>query len=188
MKLLSTKKTIVLLIIALAVLGGIAAIGQGLYPVALVSGSPIFASTLRTDYASALIYAANYRRVYDPGNTSDAMRPEDIEAQVLTNLINARLVEAAARAEAGSDLQSLVDQKVNDYSGLSAQAQSLYGMSDAQFKSEVLVPQAEKDILSARLFLRGGNADDVLKDLRARIRVTIFSKTFSWDGDKVVAR
>ena len=62
------------------------------YPIALVDQTPISARRFWENYRSALVYYENAMKTYDPQGTTPAVRPDEIEAGVLTQLIEDSLV------------------------------------------------------------------------------------------------
>ncbi|MEK7174121.1 MAG: hypothetical protein AAB759_00460 [Patescibacteria group bacterium] len=168
-----------------------AAIAAGKYPVAIVNGKILLASRFDNNYRAASVYIDNLAKSFE--GQKEAMRrptPAELEAGVLDQLVTAMLVEEAARREAGGDLSALVERKIGGLEitdEVKRGAETLYGMSFADFRAEVLVPQAERDILSGRLYLKGQDVDTWLAGARRDAKVSIFSSRLKWADGKVVA-
>ncbi|MBI4086190.1 MAG: SurA N-terminal domain-containing protein [Candidatus Liptonbacteria bacterium] len=186
------KPYIVFLLIASVALFVILLISFGYYPIAAVNGRLISKRTFLKNYGAAAAYYQNVLKTYQQNSlTEKTASSDDIQRSVLTQLIENGIVEAGARKEAGADLNALVEEKISQASkepGFDKAVQTLYGMNLDDFKKEILAPQAERDILTGRLFLKGGNIDDWLRDAKKSAKVIIFSPQFRWNGDIVEMR
>ena len=183
------KKTIAVGVLAVVFLGGLLLVSADYYPVALVNSSTIGARRFWRNFRAASVYHGNLQKVY--GADEKPLDDKAIQAGVLQELIERELVSAGAKVEAGSDMDYLVGRKLTKYdknSGLQQAAGVVYGLSYADFRSDVLIPQAEEDVLAGRLYLRGEKLEDWLQDARRRASVVIFARGFAWDGEKVVLR
>ena len=121
-------------------------------------------------------------------STPAIMSDAEIKTSVLMGLIERALIRDGARAEAGSGLDALVREKVSKYENdatLKNAAQTLYGFTPEEYQAEILMPQAEQDILAGRLFLKGQRLDAWLKEAKKSARVNIFSRNFRWSGEFV---
>ncbi len=183
------KPYIIFLLIVSIALFVILLISFGYYPIAMVNGHFISKRTFLKNYGAAAVYYQNFLKTYQQNPAPEkTASPDDIQRSVLTQLIENSIVEAGARKEVGADLNALVEGKVSQASkepGLDKAVQTLYGMNLDDFKKEILAPQAERDILTGRLFLKGGNIDDWLRDAKKSANVVIFSPQFRWNGDMV---
>ena len=186
--------TIAFLAIIFAALACVTLVRLNYYPVAIIGNHVIGARQFMKDYAAVEAYYENALRTYAAAtSTAPLQKPtgKDIEAHVLNQLVEMVLVGDGAKKEAGGDLDSLVKGKLSPYDADSAfqhSAEVLYGLPFSDFKAEVLVPQAERDILKGRLFLKGEKFDDWLVSAKRSARVIIFSPAFYWDGEKVVGK
>ena len=165
------------------------------YPIMVVNGALISARRFEQNFASAAVYRDNLVRSNEGSQeTVEALQRvtfEDLGAGVLDQLVAAVLVDRGARREVGSDLPGLVHGKIDEYGNdpeIQRGVQTLYGMGYADFRDEVLVPQAERDILAGRLFLRGQDIEQWLAGERQQASVYVLSSRFRWDGEKVVAQ
>lgn len=175
------------LVIALVLISGLAAVAFGFYPIASVNGKWITQREFKTLYNANTSYMDKMKQTYPMATSSDPSANE-IEAQVLDRLIEVSLVHEAALKEMGPDMDRLVEAKLAEYGSddqLYAAAQAIYGFSKDEFTGEVLVPQAERDVLSGRMFIKGEKFEDQVLDLRRNAKVTIMSPSFEWDGLKV---
>ena len=191
----------ILAALVLAIVIAVIVISSGWYYVATVNGTPITARAFFKNYRASTISADTLSKMYaeraqnqfgsgDSATSTPAiMSDAEIKTSVLMGLIERALIRDGARAEAGSGLDALVREKVSKYENdatLKNAAQTLYGFTPEEYQAEILMPQAEQDILAGRLFLKGQRLDAWLKEAKKSARVNIFSRDFSWDGEKVV--
>lgn len=156
------------------------------YPILIVNNRPVSARTFWQDYRSAVIYYDNAVKTYDPS----APRPKDndLRAEVLTQLVEAELIDEAVSRDIGREIDELVRNKLRKYEEnekLQKAAPALYGLEFKDFWEHVLVPHAKRDVLAGRLFLEGKNIEEWLRDAKAQAAVTLFSKQFRWTGERV---
>jgi len=185
------KGKIILAGVALAALIVLALATLNRYPVAMVNGSPISANRFWKNYDGALRYAD----FIEKNSTSSVAKPvipsnTEIQAQVLSQMVEAELIHQAAGKEVGSDLDYLVDNKLDRHKSnqsLAQAARALYGMDLNDFRDEVMIPEAKKEILLGRLYLRGENFEEWFAEIKKSANVSIFSGKFSWDGERVVS-
>lgn len=185
------RKQVILALAIFAVLLVIFLISSDFYPILMVNGSAVSAHRFSKNYRAASLYQDNLEKTYSRvGITTERLSSKDLEVAVLNQLVEAKLIDAGARREAGGDLDYLVSGKIQKYDesrDLAGAAMSLYGMSYSDFREEVLVPQAKRDILAGRLYLRGEDIREWLRREKQAAQVIIFSKRFRWDGEKIVA-
>ncbi len=164
----------------------------GRYPIAFVNGDVITLRRLVQNYQAATLYYEGALKVYGADrDVAQYAEAQDIETAVFTQLVEASLVAKGAREEAGRDLPRLVDEKVKRYDGdasLREAAESVYRMWFGDFKREVLVPQAKRDVLAGRLYLKGETFDAWLENAKRSANVVVLSNRFYWDGEKIGIR
>ena len=175
--------------IVLVGLGFFVLVSQGYYPVLVVDGEIVSARTFRKDYQAATIYYRNVLQMY--ASSTEALgdlKPEDIELSVLEQLIENNLVSKEVRHQLGSDLEALMQSKIERFGAdtdLVQGVRQLYGLNFEDFRNRVLIPQAEREILSGRLFLSGKKIDDWLSEAKQKANVVTFSGQFRWSGGKM---
>jgi hypothetical protein len=182
------------MLIALVVCGGAAAfmISAGYYPIAFVGNRPLLARDFWRNYRAAATYYENFARTYSASSTDigyvvQATQTE-LERSVLEALIERRLVHVEAENEIGGNLQGLIEERIGKFENdgeLQKAASAVYGLSAADFRREVLVPQAEREILTGQLFLKGEKIDNWLEKAKGSSNVVIFSPDFKWSGKGV---
>ncbi len=186
------KFYIVFLLIIGAGLSALMLISLGYYPIALVNNHFISAKTFLKDYGAASIYYDNVLKTYRSDASRDkVLQPSNLQRSVLTQLVENTLIEAEARRIVGPDFDRLVGEKVDQAGNdprLEKAAQALYGLNLGDFKKEILLPQAERDVLTGRLYLEDKKIDNWLQNAKKSGRVIIFSGQFYWNGDTVEAK
>ncbi len=185
------KKRIILLVSIAALL---VLYVLGLYPVAIVNGHSITEKRFHSASAAAQYYYDTMVKMYnqakkDPNPKS--VNQTELQSATLTGLIENELIAEKLQADLGNELQYLLNEKLSaagDSPGLRKTVATLYGMNWEDFKREILVPQAMKDILSDQSFLKKENADAWLDQAERSANVILFSLKFSWNGSKVMAK
>ena len=161
----------------------------GFYPIALVNGGFVTARSLSVEYKATDSYYRHVLEKYGAKAFGDVeLTPLDIEASSMQTIIENMLIQDGAKHEAGSDLGALVQNKLsqlNKDSELQKAAFNLYGFNKSDFWNFILIPQAERDVLAGRLFLRGQKIEDWLVEAKKSAKVVIFSGQFRWNGEKV---
>jgi len=192
--LIKNKLNLILLIILILILvfGIIASLNY--YPVISVNNVPISAKKVNINMRAAIYYFNTYKKLEeDRGlnqNASTSLKElsgEEIKLFVLNQLIENELIHQEVKKRIGSNLKDLIDEKINNYlnSEIESAALEIYGLNKNDFKNEILIPQAEKDILAGRLFLENKNIADWLKEQKKQAKVIVFDKKFKWNGENL---
>ncbi len=167
-------------------------ISSGYYPIALVDGNLIIARTFLNDYIAASSYYDNLVKAGQSASSSiPVLSREDIQKSVMAGLIENVLIKNGARKEIGGDLNRMVNEKVNEATNapeMEKTVLALYGLNFGDFKKEILVPQAERDVLTGSLFLKGEKIEDWLAAAKKSSNIIIFSGKFYWNGQNVATR
>lgn len=163
-------------------------VSDGYYPIVSVNGNYIMENEYRTDVRMASRYASAIEKTYaDIASTTLATGPA-MRTEILTKLVEQRLVRAKLKEELKDDYPYLLSNKLRAYDNdmrLKWASASLFGLKYSDFKVKFLAPQAERDILVGRLYLNGKNFDEWLVEAKKNANVSIFSGKFSWDGEAV---
>ena len=191
MNLLLHKKslTIGLSFIVIVIVMVMALTSLGYYPILVVNGAPVTARRFFINNKAALQYAENLAKTYPNQAGAAPQDPNEIGARVLTGLVEETLLNQGLSEEAGRDADMLVAERIAKYGTdkkLENATEALYGMSLAQFREEVLIPQAKQDIFKGRLFLKDKSLDEWMVDAKKSARVVVLSTQFKWDGEKIV--
>lgn len=181
-----SPKFFIALAIGMGVIFGLsaAAFALGYYPIAIVNRHVLFVRTLRQNKAAATAYAANFYKAYgaNPRNAV-AERPVEIEATVLQRLVEDEIIRQELAKRLGGDLSGLVSQKIEKYQndkGLADASYQVFGLSPTDFAQKILIPEAQREILTGRLLLEDKDFGSWLVQARAQANVKIFSSSYSW--------
>ncbi len=180
---------VLLIVLGIAVLFLISA---GYYPVAMVNGQIISARTFLKNYEAASLYYGNAVKTYRPIlESSSSLTTVQLQMSILDQLIENALIDVEVKKELGADFEYLLSNKMNSLTTdqeLPRAVKTIYGLDMEEFKSEILAPQAEREILMGRLFLRGEKIDNWLANAKKNSSVRIFSSRLYWGGEEVKAR
>lgn len=189
---MSFRNSIIIFFIFMGLgLGSFAAIRNGRYPVALVNFHVISAKTLEKDYNAAVRYFYNALLTYgsDPGILEETASQKEIKRAVLNKLIINYLIYAETKKRLGRDLtgvtEKIISQNVDDPQ-LERAVKEIYGLELEDFKDQVLVAQAHREILEGRMFLKNEDFDNWLQGAINQTKVIVLLPDFYWDGKEVV--
>jgi hypothetical protein len=173
------------IMVAAIAVGAVFVVRAGYYPVALVDGDFLLARDLWSQYHVVRTYDEHARAL--SGATSTVSRAA-LERAVLGVMIETALVHRAIRAEVGVEAERLVAERADGFLGdaeLLQAARAVYGTDAVAFRRMVLVPQAEREMLTGMLFLRGTRWEDWLEKAKREARVRIFAPGLRWEGGEV---
>lgn len=183
------KLKLILSALVLAAILVVALVSLNRYPIVTVNGSPISASRFWRNYQGAAKYYENAKKSRLAGEfPTSTPSSVDMQAEVMTQLIEAELIAQGAEEEVGDDLDFLVQNKISRYENNKSLAQAadlLYGMTYEEFQAEVMIPQAKKEILVGRFYMSGEDFEKWFSEFKKSASVNIFSKDFQWDGERV---
>lgn len=187
-------KTRLLVIAGLVLLIGLTLIADlGYYPAMSVNGFWLSQRQVEKNLAAAGRYEENFVRTYRPllSSSSGTVNLSDLKAAVLSSLVDQTLIHRVLKADLGPRFESLVHERLNEVvssTEIFEAGRALYGLDREDFKEIVLVPQAERDLLTSRLFLKSKKLSDWLDLERRQSQVRVFSDKFYWDGERVAAK
>ncbi|MBI3442546.1 MAG: hypothetical protein HY007_02170 [Candidatus Sungbacteria bacterium] len=180
-------------VFSLAVISGFVIYAFGLYPVALVNGTPIFARTwTRTLDAEKRVVNvrayASHAELVDFSSPKNARLLDAIRKNTLTFLVDSVLMNAEG-SRVVPDLEQLSMHRVNDELGRNQvteqTASAVYGLDLATLKEMVLMPQARQEVLDQTLAAEQKNFGDWLRGARGRAKVRFFFVPFTWDREGI---
>lgn len=161
----------------------------GFYPILSVDGSFVSARTFWKNLKAGSIYYNNLvRNVDDISQGTSALSSTDLEISVLTQLVENKLIAKELKKEINKNLDLLIQSKINRFNEdvkFKEVAKTFYGLEPKDFEREILVPLANQEILSGRLFLKGGNIENWLSETKKLSAVKIFSPEFVWENGEV---
>lgn len=166
---------------------------NGIYPVAMVNFQIISARDLEKDYNAALRYFHNALLTYgsDPAILEKNSSQNEVRRATLNKLITDILIFEEAEKRLGGDLdaitEKIISQNLNSQN-LEKAVSEIYGLNLEDFKKQILVGQAHREILEGKMFASKENFDQWLAGASAKARVIILLPDFSWDGKQVVVK
>ena len=167
---------------------------SGNYPVVIVDFDMITEKEVQRDFSTAYRYFQNALLVSgaDPRVLETSESHKEIRRATLDKLITDKLILNELKVRAKDDFKSIADKNIEQYiqnnENISEGAEKIYGLSLADFKGQVLIPQAYKEILEGRMFLNKENFDEWLKNKKSTTRIIILSPDLQWDGNSVKLR
>ncbi|RJQ29672.1 hypothetical protein C4571_00860 [Candidatus Parcubacteria bacterium] len=163
-------------------------VSEGYYPVLLVEGEFISVRRFSKDYRAASLYYENFLRTYGGETNEEKLEPKEIQLSVLEQLVEDVLVRQEMERRVGRDADALIANKIEKFKSdenLGEAVTALYGFSLADFEREVLIPQAEREVLMGRLFLDGEKIEVWLEGAKKSASVMTFSSAFHWKDGKM---
>lgn len=190
---MTVKNTIIFLLTVAAIIGVVYLIATKSYAAVFVDFSAISVKSFEADFEAALVYYEKALKTYNKGDAavidSEEVKKE-IQRAVLDKLIDNAVVHRELLERMGKkELESVIENKIKEIEKKSAEIEEgikdIYGFSLEDFKTKVLKPMAEEEILEGRLFLENKNFEKWLKEERARARVIILMPGFKWEDGQL---
>jgi hypothetical protein len=192
---MSRKSVIISLLIVLAVAALVISVSE-FYPAALVNWSPVDLDSFNKESAAAMHYYQKVAEVYGEGalpfKTGEFKK--EIQRAVLDKMIEDRVVakELESKLKKG-EIEEIVSKKINELivsagSEIDNKVAALYGISMADFKKEILEPQARLETLQGRFILENNSSstfDEWLGSLKNGSEVSVLIPGFCWKDGKV---
>lgn len=175
--------TLFIILVALFVLGW--------YPIMMVNGNLVSA---RDFSAQENLLKNSYANLEKKVGVANIILPDEraMALALLNQLVEQTLIHVALTKEVSPDvLRYLLEEKlqrVDADPSLKDATESLYGAPLVGVRVAIFLPQAERDILTSRLFLEGKTFESWLMDAKAHAHVSIFKTGFTWDGSDVVTK
>ena len=170
-----------------------ACMAMGIYPVAIVNGSPILARTWKQAEAAAIQFmqatmVSSGKAPIDFGQPENARILLQARKDALLALIENKLVAKEGDAvmnnfdmRAQERVESAVRESVNLKEGVAL----LYGLDFNAFRDLVLLPQARRDLLRETFEKKKQDFFRWFSALKTNARVRLLFTPFSWDGERV---
>lgn len=163
-------------------------ISSGYYPILSVNGHLVSAKTFWKNYQAGAAYYQSVKRAFSGNLDGEEITPNDLKRSILTQLIENKLIEGKVREEVGTEMSSLVKEKITKLTSdpkIKQAAQAIYNLSLGDFEKEILLPMANQEILVGRLFLKGEKVETWLSETKKSSQIRVFSSQFYWDGEEV---
>lgn len=189
-----SRRNLWLIVAAVAVSAILLLLAVGAYPLAIVNGRVIWASTYRSYVASALAYQQAAHDTYNASSTSLLAASAQGEAALgrvaLDELVEQKLIDGGLDSLVGDNSPELVQNKIEDLlkePQLPGASRALFQLDPASFTTVILRPQATREVLSGRVFIDGKTLDGWVTEARKSAQVRLLSSSYRWDGEHVQA-
>lgn len=170
----------------------LAVLATGLYPVALVDGTPILFRTWKNaeraamQFANARLKTAGQQAInfYAPENKELL---EEVGRNTLSFLIENKILSQEGK-KISDDFYAAAEQKVADAlkgKNVEQGTKAVYGLDLEQLKKMVLIPQAWRDVLQETLSVKKQTAEEWLKDVKQSKKIRLLFIPFYWNGERV---
>ncbi len=188
-----SKKAVIILVAGLAICGILYLVLLQQYPIASVNWHLIALKSFEKDYTAAISYYRNLLETYDKNQAPVIDSPEiqqEISRAVLERSIESVLIDQELKKQLkAGELRQLLDKRIQEVlngKDIEEEVKVLYGLSMQDFKERILEPEAEREILTGRLFLENKNFENWLEEAKKQAQVTILLSNLKWDGNGVV--
>jgi len=177
------KKYIFILVGSLAILSVAAVFAFNYVPILKVEGK---AATY-----SEFLKVYNAFKTYDLVSQKTHAEEQELKRRALASLIDDKFLEiivqktnTSLKLEAEQNVEkAILEMKEGDFS-LEEAANKLYGLSAADFKKFVLIPEAEKDLLVKHYEYNPSELDDLWAFWARNAKVKIYYPGYEWrDGE-----
>ncbi len=164
-----------------------------LYPVASVNGEMIWAGDLQKHVAAAMHYyekasknapAAEKEKLADPKFLVE-LRRVSLDALIENEVVEAGFLALGKQGE--EDLSRMIGNTTSSQA-LAPAISELYGLSPSDFTRLILVPQAQRNILSSSLILQKVSLNDWILQKRKAADVSIFLASYQWQDGELITR
>lgn len=182
-----------IVIMSIVAFGLLALIAIGIYTVAIVGTTPIFARTWqKAENAAKNFELATARaRGAEPINFSSVENRElllEVKRGTLTFLIeDAIILQRGGEVTEGLGTLSRerVVEALRQGNDPEKAARAVYGLSMNDFRDLVLLPQARRDVLKEALVEKSQDFDTWLRDAKKRASVRLMFVPFKWNGEVI---
>lgn len=165
---------------------------DGLYPIVTVNYSAITAQAFEKNLDIVYGFSRNVANVSgtNPEKLNSPDFFQELKPKVLDDMISRELIFQELKKRIGAGEATAIAEKniSNALSGkkdASEGIEKLYGLSLAEFKESVLLPQAYQEILAGRMDLADEDFSAWLRNARKTGSILIFYPGLSWNGERV---
>ena len=181
-------KKLYIILIGLVFLGfgALNLIRIGWYPIALVNSQLVWGSTVEKEYASAIKYYSQMLHTYkgeDVGKKQIKKIKQEIRQATLDKIIEKIIISNNSSELIGDKKPKLIAAKVKKYlqdPKLKAAASALFNLSFNDFKTVILIPQAERELLEEQFSSENRDFNNWLKNQKKKAKVYLFTKEYTW--------
>ncbi len=165
----------------------------GFFPLVFVNFLPIYSNEIDRDlslaytyYQNAMIYSGGDPTKLESRESYNELKRAVIDEAISREIIYRELESIMGRSEideiSGRNIEKALDGRADTEEGV----EKLYGLNLEDFKAQILLPQARKEILEGRMTLKNLDFNSWLGKTRSESSIMIFSSVFGWDGERVV--
>ena len=174
---------------------GYRAAASGLYPLVFIDYSPITNNEIERNlslaygyYHNALLYSGG-----DPGKLDVPESYSELKRAVIDEAISRKIILRELKSRVSSEeINEISDRNIGkvltENPEIEKGVEKLYGVSLADFKEQILLPQAHREILEGRMNLDNQDFSAWLKKTRMESSIIILTSSFSWNGEKVTLK
>ena len=168
---------------------------DGFHLMIFVNYRPIFRNDVERNlslayeyYHNALIYSGS-----DPGKLDTPESYNELKRAVIDETVSREIImrELKSRVYSG-EINEIADRNIgkvlDENPEIKEGVEKLYGLSLAEFREQILLPQAYREILEGRMNLDNQDFNSWLERARKESSVIILSSNFSWDAGKVILK
>lgn len=176
-----------LLLIVLTVIGIYFFIFNKLYPIAFVNFNVIAADVMERNLLTAnnlaqkylLIQGEDAQKIKNPESQKE-IRRATIEKLIVDSIIYRELASRLSKKEITDIANDKIGKLIKDDEKTNAGIKILYGLGFSEFKEQILLPQAYKEIFQEKMNLDNQKFDQWLINSKKNAQVIILDKNFKW--------
>ncbi len=168
---------------------------DGLYPLVFVNYSFITGDEVDRNlslaydyYRNALTYSGSDPSKLDVPDSYNELKRAVIDEMISREIIMNELKSRVSSREIDEISEKNISAALKEAPQIADGINKLYGLSLADFKEQILIPQARKEILEGRMNLSSQDFNAWLGKARRESWILILSQDFVWDGAKVVLK
>lgn len=158
---------------------------EGYYPIAMVGNTLLSARDFSKQFEAATTYYRKAQTAYGASSTSPV---SNLEESVFESLIEDALIHTEVEKEIGKEAPRMAADRADTLlrdTDLLAAAEAVYGLDKEEFRKMVLMPQAEREMLTGKLFLHGMGLADWLAAAKQKERILLLVPGFRWAGGEI---
>jgi hypothetical protein len=191
-----SRRLIVILVLIILAISALVVFVSEFYPAALVNWSPVSLDSFNKESAAAMHYYQKVAEVYGESSLSPESGEfkKEIQRAVLDKMVEDKVVIKALESKLKKDeLEEIVSKKINELmlsagEGIGGKVTALYGISMADFRKEILEPQARLETLQGRFIMENASDstfEEWLGSLKNNSNVSVLIPGFYWKDGKV---
>lgn len=170
------------------------AYSTGLYPIAIVDGSPVWKSTWDQMIEASKNFTnadrrANGHDTYDFSLPTHEGLLRDIEKETLTFLIEDKIalqegsvVIDGFGSATGEEIQKIIRDSRQEPAII---AKEVYGLDEEEYRTYILAPQVRRDLLAKRLKNSKRTLEEWFYEMKIRKSVKLYFTSYTWSGQEV---